>query len=258
MPANNAHHAVLLLHGMLSQQHDMAYAAEVLRGAGYAVLNVDCAGGYLNTVRGTAYNGRLVLRFARSLVGRERYTRLSMLGQSFGGVVLRWALGNGLLELFPNARPTLFASSVAPHLGVLYNVHPVMLTGLGLSGRELAWRDAGADAQSDAPMLERLSTGRYLEALARFDRRLAIGLSGTRDYRVHVSSALVQPLYYAPEDVEFEPAMRLAVLGWDRHCVHVPLGLFSQWTAHSDVKFTHDYATVLLASLKLAQTTTCT
>ncbi|EOD29544.1 hypothetical protein EMIHUDRAFT_113760 [Emiliania huxleyi CCMP1516] len=118
---------------------------------------------------------------------------LSIVAHSNGGLVGRWALGE-LLEpateargLLDRWRPQLFLTLASPHLGVFpfglfwseRLVRRVASLGyFGTAGRQLALLDSGSGNGETAatPLLLALAEprGRYVSALRRFERRVAV------------------------------------------------------------------------------------
>ncbi|CCE64956.1 hypothetical protein TPHA_0J01340 [Tetrapisispora phaffii CBS 4417] len=107
-------------------------------------------------------------------------TKISVVGYSLGGLIARFVIGKmytDCINIFENIEPHLFMTMATPHIGVaFYNKTqfitfsaPIMTavgsTLLGRSGKELFIRDSET-------LLEKLSEGEYIEALARFKHRL--------------------------------------------------------------------------------------
>lgn len=224
----NDTHLLLVMHGMLALKRDMLHLIQRFQPC--TVIVVDTAQGYTSTTSGIQEAGRAVLRFVQHITDRESYTKISLLGHSLGGLVLRWALGNGLLDHFVNGRPHAYFSSVSPHLGIRESVHSVMSLPFGETGRQLMLKDT-------IGLLFHMAEPAYTDVLRRFSYRVCFGIAETEDMRVHRASAMIRPLYYDKEDMEYDMAMKLAVLGWQRIALYYPPELLGFWRAHSDVKF---------------------
>lgn len=137
---------------------------------------------------------------------------LSIVAHSNGGLVGRWALGE-LLEpateargLLDRWRPQLFLTLASPHLGVFpfglfwseRLVRRVASLGyFGTAGRQLALLDSGSGNGETAatPLLLALAEprGRYVRALRRFERRVAVANRTNEVLVPYPSAALLAP-----------------------------------------------------------------
>ncbi|CCH58414.1 hypothetical protein TBLA_0A06220 [Henningerozyma blattae CBS 6284] len=117
----------------------------------------------------------------------SRFTKISFLGYSMGGLVSRFVIGkmqNECYEFFKDIEPYLFITMATPHIGVnFYNptsIVKIILYSflkflgsnvLGKSGHELFISDGNLNKE---PILVQLSKGDYLKGLERFKYRIAM------------------------------------------------------------------------------------
>ncbi|SCW02234.1 LAFE_0F01926g1_1 [Lachancea fermentati] len=148
--------------------------------------------GYFKTFDGIEIVGyRTLLEICQFIFNFKggKITKISFVGYSMGGLISRFIIGKMFTEcheLFHNIEPMLFITFATPHLGVQFFLpetrgnHQKRLlnkvlsvlgtTILGRSGRQLFIKDK----HSQSGILVRLSSGEYLQGLAKFKHRICV------------------------------------------------------------------------------------
>ncbi|CAR24505.1 putative hydrolase [Lachancea thermotolerans CBS 6340] len=188
-------HLFVLVHGLWGNYKHMNSIrdvfSETLHGSDDILFFSPRQNGYFKTFDGIEIIGyRTLLEICQYMNRFEKgeITKISFVGYSMGGLISRFIIGKIFTEcheLFQNIEPQLFITFATPHLGVhfflrdnhaghqraaLKLLSALGTTILGRTGRQLFIQDS----LPEKSVLVRLSSGDYLEGLARFKHRICV------------------------------------------------------------------------------------
>ena len=193
-------HLVVLIHGLMGTERDLAYLAQRVGSLGgpsvlcHAVA-ANARGMYGSTVDGVASGGERACDEVQLVLKQNpSVRRLSVVGNSLGGLYGRYMVSalakrlDGQRELEAEA----FVTVATPHLGIAnltyWPVPSVVESGIAT----LLQRTGGDLFRRDTLLADLALEAEYLEPLARFKRRRAYG-SVRGDFLVIPESALFLP-----------------------------------------------------------------
>lgn len=117
----NADHLVVLTHGIMGTGEDLGYLASLLETSGCSVLR-SVANENFKSLRGFKTGGEeLASEIVKCIAGNNKLTRLSVVGNSLGGLYARYAmkiLYNESDGTIAGLEPHRFMTIATPHLGV--------------------------------------------------------------------------------------------------------------------------------------------
>ncbi|SCV03617.1 LAMI_0H09604g1_1 [Lachancea mirantina] len=195
-------HLIVLIHGLWGNHSHMNAIKEVFAKTlddPNVIFFAPRQSGYFKTFDGIEIIGyRTLTEICQVVLGYKRgtITKISFIGYSMGGLISRFIIGKMFTEchdLFQDIEPGLFITFATPHLGVHFHVpepdggwscsphhrHRQLLsivlsllgtTILGRTGRQLFINDS----PENQSILLQLSSGEFLEGLARFKHRICV------------------------------------------------------------------------------------
>jgi hypothetical protein len=143
--------------------------------------------------QGTKCCGNRLAQFVQNIISKSptTYKKISFVSHSFGGIIVRYAIGVLYTQkVFDIIQPILYVSIASPHVGVTTSNKFIKLCAshmCGQTGKELMLLDSNK-------ILETLSdpTKCFVIALALFKKRIAYG-NASKDFQVPFETACIYP-----------------------------------------------------------------
>ncbi|KAJ3360944.1 hypothetical protein GGF32_007877 [Allomyces javanicus] len=192
-PPCGAGHLLVISHGLFGNNSHTQYLADAFKAAypdQLDVLNVSCYANDL-TLDGVDTCAERLIEELNAYRETNKVTKISFLGYSLGGLIVRFAIGRLHMEsFFDTVEPMNFVTMATPHLGVST---PRLRRLADLLVCRSAQQCVMKDRDYDAPLLWVLADPQlpFLQGLARFKRHLIVA-NTTGDRTVPYLTASIQ------------------------------------------------------------------